>query len=125
MSHRRLVPFGVGGTAFLVASLLGFELFGSDFPSVFYVLPIALLAAIGGAVGSYLALGTQPERGVRSLLSGVAAISYAFVSFWFVRYSIAATRAALSFDRIAVISVVLGAVVAVLAWIYGPEGNRA
>lgn len=125
MSHRRLVSFGVGGTAFLVASLLGFEVFGSDFPSVFYVLPIALLAAIGGAIGSYLALGAQPGQGVRSVLSGAAAVSYAFFSFWFVRYSIAATRAALSFDRIAALSVVLGAGIAVLAWLYGPEESGA
>ena len=125
MSHRRLVSLGVGGTAFLVASLLGFEVFGGDFPSVFYVLPIALLAAIGGAIGSYLALGARPGRGVRSVLNGVAAVGYGFVSLWFVRYSIAATRAALSFDRIAVISVVLGAVVAALAWVYGPKESEA
>jgi len=117
MVYRRLVSFGVGGTVFLVASLLSFEAFGGDFPSVFYVLPIALLAAIGGAVGSYLALSARPGRGVRSVLGGVAAVSYAFFFGWFVRYSIAATRGVLSFDRIVVLSVAFGAAIAVLVWI--------
>lgn len=124
MSYRRLVSLGVGGTAFLVASALGFEVFGSDFPSVFYVLPMALLAAIGGVVGSYLALGARPGRGVRSGLSGVAAVSYAFFLGWFVRYSVAVTRAPLSFDRIVFISVGLGIATAVLVWVYEPgEGS--
>ena len=124
MVYKRLVSFGVGGTAFLVASVLGFEVFGGDFPSVFYVLPIALLAAIGGAIGSYLVLGMRPGRGVRSVLGGVAAVSYAFFFGWFVRYSIAATRGALSFDRIVVLSVAVGAAIAVLVWIYGPKENK-
>jgi hypothetical protein len=99
--------------------------FGSDFPSVFYVLPIALLAAIAAAIGSHLVLGSRPGRGVRSGLAGGAAVSYAFFSLWFVRYSIASTRAALSFDRIAVLSVGLGAATTALAWIYGPKADGA
>ena len=124
MFPRRFVSFGVGGTAFLLASRLGFEVFGSDFPSVFYVLPIALLAAIGGAIGSYLALSIQPGRGTRSVLGGVAAISYSFFLFWFIRYSIASARSVLSFDRIAVFSMVLGVVIAALTWIYGSKEDQ-
>jgi hypothetical protein len=127
MFPRRLVSFGVGGTVFLVAGVLGFEVFGSDFPSVFYVLPIALLAGIGGAIGAYYMLGSRPGRGVRSALTGIAAISYVLFFLWFVRYSIASTRAVLSFDRIAVLSVALGAAVAAFVWIAraGSEAEKA
>jgi hypothetical protein len=127
MFPRRLVSFGVGGTAFLVAGVLGFEVFGSDFPSVFYVLPIALLAGAVAAIGAYYVLGSPPGRGVRSALTGIAAISYALFFFWLVRYSIASTRAVLSFDRIAVLSVAIGAAVAAFVWISrtGSEAEKA
>jgi hypothetical protein len=119
MRPRHLVSLGVGGTAFLAASVLGFELFGGEFPSVFYVLPIAFLAGIVAALGAFVILGARPGGGVRSALNGVAAIGYAFFLFWFVRYSIAPTRAVLSFDRIAVLAVCLGTAVAALSWRFG------
>lgn len=116
MARRTLVSVGVGATAFLLASVAGFEVFGSDFPSVFYVLPIALLAAIAATIGAYLGLRSRPGRVLRSGLTGTAAFSYTVFSLWFVRYSIAATRSFLSFDVIALVSVVVAAAVAALVW---------
>ena len=119
MSPRLLVSLGVGGTAFLAASVLGFEVFGGEFPSVFYVLPIALLAGGIAAVGAFVILKSRPGLGVRSALSGIAAVGYAFFLLWFLRYSIAPTRTVLSFDRIAVLAVCLGTALAALAWRFG------
>lgn len=115
--RRTVVSIGVGGTAFLLASVAGFEVFGGDFPSVFYVLPIALLAAIIAAGGSYRTLRPTPGQLAQSGLTGVAAFSYSFFLLWFVRYSIAATRSFLSFDLIAILSAVAAVVVAVAVWI--------
>ena len=117
MSLRRAaIAVGVGGTAFLVASVVGFEVFGGDFPSVFYVLPIAILSWIVAAAGSYRALPTALSRPARSGLVGTAAFSYAFVIQWFVRYSVAATRSYLPFDLIAAVSAVVAIAVGVAAW---------
>lgn len=120
MLGRILVSAGVGGTAFLVASVVGFELFGSEFPSVFYVLPLALAATGVVAAGTYLGLRAGPGRGVRSLVTGVAGFSYSFFFFWFVSYSIPATRDLLSFDVIAGLSAVLAVAVGVVAWVTRP-----
>ncbi|MEF8808020.1 hypothetical protein [Natronomonas sp.] len=117
MELRRLVlSVGVGGTAFLVASVIGFTVFGGDFPSVFYVLPLALGSALAAAGGTYVALGSRRGRPVRALLTGTAAVGYSFFLLWFVRYSIARTRGTLSFDLIAILSVAVAVVVAALAW---------
>lgn len=116
MVKRALVSIGIGGTAVLIASVVGFAVVGSDFPSVFYVLPFALLAAIITAVGTYLAFGSELRREVRSGLTGMASFSYAYFALWFVRYSIAATREALSFGRIALLSVLVAAAVAAIVW---------
>lgn len=118
MFRRSFVSLGVGGTAFLVASAIGFEVFGGDFPSIFYVLPIALLAMGVAAIGTYLYFGRRSRRVIRSGLTGVAAISYAFFALWFVRYAIASTRSVLSFDLIASISVVIAVIVTAVVWIY-------
>lgn len=118
--RRIVVSIGVGGTAFLGASVIGFEVFGGDFPSAFYVLPIALLVAIVASGGTYRALAPNSPRSVRSGLTGLAAFSYSFFHLWFVRYAIAATRTHLPFDLIALLSVVLTAVVAALSWWYRP-----
>lgn len=118
--RRVVISIGVGASAFLVASVVGFEVFGADFPSVFYVLPIAIVAAIGGAYGAYRSLGPTSSRIVRSTLAGIAAFSFSWFLLWFVRYSIAATRAVLSFDLMLVSSIVVAGVVAVIGWIYPP-----
>jgi hypothetical protein len=117
MELRRLVlSVGVGGTAFLIASVIGFTVFGGNFPSVFYVLPLALGSALAAAGGTYAALGSRRGRPVRALLTGTAAVGYSFFLLWFVRYSVAATRSALSFDMIALLSVAVAVVVAASAW---------
>lgn len=116
MVRNALVSVGVGATAFLLAAVAGFEVFGGDFPSVFYVLPIALLAAIAATIGSFLALGSDPERAVRSGLTGAATFGYAVLALWFLRYAVASTRSLLSVDVIALVSVVVAAAVAALVW---------
>lgn len=120
MVKRALVSIGIGGTAVLIASVVGFAVVGSDFPSVFYVLPFALFAAILAAVGTYLAFGSELRREVQSGLTGAAALSYAFFSLWLIRYAIAPTRGVLSFGLIAGLSVLVAAAVAALAWVYDP-----
>ena len=121
--RRTIVSVGVGGTAFLLASVVGFEVFGGDFPSVFYVLPIALLAAVVAAGGGYRVLRPTPGQLAQSGLTGVAAFSYSFFLLWFLRYSIAATRPFLSFDLIAILSAVAAVAVAVAAWISHPVSD--
>lgn len=118
--RRAAVSIGVGGTAFLVAGAVGFEIFGVDFPSVFYVLPIALIAAIAAAAGAYLGLTSTPSRTVESGLVGAAALSYSSFLLWFVRYSIAATRGFLSFELIGLLGGVIAIGFAVAAWVSYP-----
>ena len=121
MIHRGVISLGVGGTAFLVASVIGFEVFSADFPSVFYVLPIALAALFVAAIGTYLALGSQPKRPVGTVLVGVAAISYGFFFLWLVRYAVPPTRGFLPFDLITILSVILGVILAIFVWMTDPR----
>lgn len=122
MVLRRIgISIGVAGTAFLAASVVGFAIFGGDFPSVFYVLPIALATAFVVAGFSFFVLGSVRDRGVVSALAGAAAFGYSFFLLWFVRYSIAATRGFLSFDLVAVLGIAVAVGVAALAWISEPD----
>ncbi|WP_336133371.1 hypothetical protein [Natronomonas amylolytica] len=123
--RRTLISVGVGGAAFLVASVAGFTVFGGDFPSVFYVLPIALASALVGAAGTYVLFGSRRPRPVRALLTGVAAFGYSVFLLWFVRYSVARTRSLLPFDSIALLSVAVALVVAALAWRSRPIADEA
>jgi NADH:ubiquinone oxidoreductase subunit K len=121
MTVRRVViSVGAGGAVFLGASAIGFEVFGGDFPSVFYVLPIALAATIVAIGGAYFLLTPTSGRPVQSGLSGLAGFGYSFFLLWFIRYAIAATRSHLSFDLIPVVSSVIAVGVAIVAWIYHP-----
>jgi 4-amino-4-deoxy-L-arabinose transferase-like glycosyltransferase len=125
MAFRRFVlSVGVGAAGFLVASGIGFSVFGGDFPSVFYVLPLALASALVGAVGTYVVFGSPRPQPVRALLTGVAAFGYSVFVLWFVRYSIARTRNALSFDLIAIASVAVAVAVAALAWRSRPVADE-
>ena len=114
--RRALIAIGAGGTTFLVVSALGFEVFGADFPSVFYVLPIAIAATVLAVAGSFSVLTPSASQPIQSSLSGIAAFGYAFFALWLVRYAIAAARPALPFDRIAVLSAVLAVVIGAVAW---------
>jgi len=121
MIRRVVISLGVGGTAFLIASVIGFQVFGADFPSVFYVLPIAIAALFVAAIGTYFTLGPQRKRPIRTVLVGVAAISYGFFFLWLVRYAIPPARGFLSFDLIGILGVLLGVILAVFVWTTNPS----
>lgn len=123
--HRLVIALGVGGTVLLLTSVVGFEVIGGDFPSVFYVLPIALLAAGAALAGTYVALGRSIDRRVASALAGVAAFAYAVLLLQAVRYAIAATRSSLPVGTIALLGLATTIVVAGASWYYDavPRGG--
>lgn len=116
--HRLVVALGVGGTVLLLTAVVGFEVIGGDFPSVFYVLPIALLTAGAALAGTYVALGRAIDRRVASALAGVAAFAYVVLLLQAVRYAIAATRSSLPVDTIALLALAVAFVVAGASWYY-------
>ncbi|WP_418280901.1 hypothetical protein [Halorubrum sp. DTA98] len=112
---------GVGVTAFLLGSVVGFELlFGPDFPSVFLVLPFATLLAVGAGAASYRLLGRRDERSVYGGLAGLAAFGYGVLLLLLIDYSVPASRDLLTVDRILAVGVALAAVVAVVGWVRPP-----
>lgn len=116
--HRLVIALGVGGTVLLLTAVVGFEAIGGDFPSVFYVLPIALLTAGAALAGTYVALGRAIDRRVASALAGVAALAYVVLLLQAVRYAIAATRSSLPVDTIALLALAVAIVVAGASWYY-------
>lgn len=118
--RRALVPLGVGGTAFLLSSAVGFQVFGADFPSVFYVLPLALAATVLAVTGSFLLLGSRPGRAVRSSLVGVAGFGYSFFALLLVRYAVPPSRQLLGSVLILLLSTIVAVVLAVSTWRSGP-----
>ncbi len=121
--RRVAIALGVAGSAFLLASVAGFAVFGSDFPSVFYVLPIALVAAVVALVGAYVATGRAVRPPVVALLAGVAAFGYAVFVQLATRYAVAATRPALQVDVIVLLAGL--AAVTVTAGVWYDEVRRA
>lgn len=102
--RRPVIAIGVAATAFILATVAGFEVFGSDFPSVFYVLPIALVAAVLAAVGAGVLTGRDLQPPVHGVLAGVAAFGYAVFIQLATRYAVASTRRVLQVDVIVVVA---------------------
>ena len=114
--RRVLISLGVGATAFLLSSVVGFQVFGADFPSVFYVLPLALVATVLAVGASVLFLGSQPGIVVWTSLVGVAGFGYSVFFLLLVRYAVPPTRALLDSALILLISAVVAVGLAALAW---------
>ena len=112
-----IVAFGVGITAFLASVVLGFELvFGPDFPSVFYVLPIAIAVAIVAIVASYALLVRRAGRALWAGLVGIAAFGYAVNVVLLIQYAVPQARDVLVVERIAIVGLLAALVLAIVAW---------
>lgn len=114
--RRPAIALGVGGTAFILATVAGFEVFGSDFPSVFQVLPIALVAAVVAAVVAGVATGRDLQPPVVGVLAGVAAFGYVVFLQLVTRYAIPATRRTLQVDLIVTLAALAAVVVTAGVW---------
>jgi len=114
--RRPAIAVGVGGTAFLVATVAGLEVIGADFPSLLYVLPIALATALVAIVVSYLATGRGLAPPAVGTLAGVAAFGYAVLFQLAVRSAVAATRRTLQVEVIALLAALAALGVAAGVW---------
>lgn len=114
--RRPAIAVGVGATAFILASVVGFEVFGADFPTVFIVLPIALVTAVVAMIVTGVATGRDLQPPVVGVLAGVAAFGYAVFLQLATRYSIPATRRALQVDVIVVIATLAAVLTAAGVW---------
>lgn len=120
MIKKIIISFGWGGTAFFIASIIGFEIFGGDFPSVFFVHPIALFVAVIGGIMTHHFLSPTSSRTLQSTAGGIATFPYIYLLLWFVRYAIPSTRDILSFDLIAMISIAAVVLVGILFFLNYP-----
>lgn len=115
-SRAVVVAPGAGLTAGLLVAVLVIEALPFEFSAIIG-LPVGLLAgiAVGLLVGwHYEGAGTV----VRSVADGAAGFGYAVVLLLGIRYAdVFGLRSAVSFERLVVISVVIGVGVLVRAWL--------
>lgn len=114
--RRVVVAAGAGLTAFLLAPVAAYEILGSDVPTAFVVLPVALLVGGGAAAGAAVVLSRGPTRTARSGLVGAAGFGYAFLLLMLSRYAVATTRSVLPTDVLVVTALVVGVAAAAVAW---------
>jgi len=114
--RRPAIALGVGASAFILTSITGFEVVGSDFPSVFTVFPVAIGVAALAAVLTGVATGRGLRPPVVGGLAGVAAFGYAVFLQLGARYSVPATRRALQVDVMVVLALLAALLATAIVW---------
>ncbi|WP_080508421.1 hypothetical protein [Haloparvum sedimenti] len=111
---RTVTVLGVGLTAFLVATAVVTELAASAVEfSLFLGLPAGLVAGVVAAGLAHRRLSRVASPPVRGALAGVAAVSYAALALFAVRYAVSAARPFLSTATVVIVAVAVGAAVGV------------
>lgn len=106
---RAATVLGVGLTTFLIATAVVTELAASTVEfSLFLGLPAGLAAGVVAAGLAHRRLFHVASPAVRGMLAGVAAVSYAAIALFAVRYAVAATRPLLSMSTVASVAIGVG-----------------